>query len=91
MDRLVFVVVALALLVATQAQADDPWFNAHCEESREIMLSARQEVTLSGPAARLPTVDGAVRQGGDNVMTKGGDAAPAAKPRIRSRKLRQRA
>lgn len=54
MDRVVFIVVALALLVATQAQAEDPWFNAHCEESRGIMASVRPDdslpPTLSAPA-----------------------------------------
>lgn len=48
MDRWVLVAVALALLVATQAQADE-WFDAHCLESRSIVASAQPE---AAPFAR---------------------------------------
>lgn len=43
MDRYVFIAVALAVLFATQVQAGDPYFNAHCEESQTIVASVQTQ------------------------------------------------
>lgn len=50
MDRIVFIAVTLALLVATQAQAKDPYFNAHCEESQEVMAAVQPQAMASDTA-----------------------------------------
>lgn len=50
MDRIVFIAVTLALLVATQAQAKDPYFSAHCEENQEVMVSVQPQAMASDAA-----------------------------------------
>lgn len=84
MDRIVFIVVALALLVATQAQADDPWFNAHCEENRAIMVSVQRSETPAPQSMQPLRADKpAIRHGREG-------AASMVKPRTRSLKPRTR-
>lgn len=61
MDRMVFLAVALALLVATQAHADE-WFDAHCQESRTIMASVRSAepraaADIPPPASQRPAAE----------------------------------
>lgn len=83
MDRVVFIVVALALLVATEAQADDPWFNAHCEESRDIMASVRPDDSLQ-PTSSAPAPPAAAKPGSAGK-------SPAVRPGIRQGKRKSRA
>jgi hypothetical protein len=88
MDRIVFIVVALALLVATQAQADDPWFNSHCEESREIMASVRPGDTA--PSLATEPTRAAARADKPALRRAGEAGTGVAKPHTRSSKPKTR-